>query len=43
MKENGLTNMPQSVERDCRRTAALPFDGLHFAYVSPQKALLGSA
>jgi hypothetical protein len=36
-------NIPQSVERGCQQTIALPFGGLHSARASLQTAALGSA
>ena len=35
------TNVPQSVELDCRWTVAPFFGGYHSAYAFPQKASLG--
>ena len=35
MKENGQTNVPQSVEHVFQRTVAPLFGGLHFARTSP--------
>jgi hypothetical protein len=41
MKDNGQTNVLQSVEHIFQRTVAPLFGGLHSARASPQKAPLG--